>query len=240
MRTTGYLIAGALMLAVAMPASAKPSPAIAAAVADKGRPAEDTARDAARKPTEMLVFAGVRPGMKIGELLPGGGYFTRVFAKAIGPKGKVYAWYPAGMPARVVDRFAPIPKAYPNVVFAQSETFAAAEPLDMVWTSQNYHDLYLRGGNPASTNEAIFKALKPGGVYVVVDHRGAAGTGTSEAGTLHRIDEAAVISGVLKAGFVLDDEDMSLRRAEDDHTKRVFDLHDATDQMVLKFRKPGK
>ncbi len=240
MRTSGYLIAGALALAVAAPAFAKPSPVIAAAVADKGRPAEDMARDPLRKPVEMLAFAGVRRGMKIGELLPGAGYFTRVFARAIGPKGKVYAWYPAGLPARIVDRFAPIPKAYPNVVFAQSETFAAPEPLDMVWTSQNYHDLHLRGGTAQATNAAIFKALKPGGTYIVVDHRGNAGTGTSEVGTLHRIDEAAVISEVLKAGFVVDDEDMSLRRATDDHTKPVFQMHDETDQMVLRFRKPKK
>lgn len=240
MRTTGYLIAGALMLAVAAPAMAKPSPAITAAIADKARPAEDVSRDGARKPAEMLEFAGVRPGMKVGELLPGAGYFTRIFAKAVGPKGKVYTYLPAGAPARMVDRITPVTKAYPNVVLAQSEGFAAPEPLDMVWTSQNYHDLHLRGGNALKINSEIFAALKPGGTYLVVDHRGNGGTGTSEVGTLHRIDEAAVISEVLKAGFVLDDENMSLRRASDDHTKKVFDLHDETDQMVLKFRKPRK
>ena len=240
MRTSGYLIAGALALAVAAPALAKPSPVIAAAVADKGRPAEDVARDGARKPAEMLVFAGVRPGMKIGELLPGGGYFTRVFAKAIGPKGKVYAWYPAGLPARMTERFAPVAKAYANVSLAQSAEFSAPEPLDMVWTSQNYHDLHLRGGNAEKINAEIFAALKPGGTYLVIDHRARPGSGTEDVSTLHRIDEAAVITEVLKAGFVVDDEDMSLRRMDDDHTVAPGKIHDMSDQFALRFRKPKK
>lgn len=243
MRKYGILMAGLMGLALASPVAAKPAGKAglaAAAVADSGRPAEDKARDAARKPAEMLAFAQVRPGMKIGELLPGNGYFTRIFAKAIGPRGTVFAWLPGEGPSKSVERFDPVAKAYPNVTLVRGAAFAAPQKVDMVWTSQNYHDLYLRGGNADATNAAVFAALKPGGIYLVIDHRGAAGTGTSEAGTLHRIDEAAVIAGVLKAGFVLDDEDMSLRRADDDHTQPVFKLHDATDQMALRFRKPLK
>ena len=240
MRKIGILFTGLAALALVNPALAKSAGGTAAAIADAGRPAEDKARDAARKPAQMLAFAMVRPGMKIGELLPGAGYFTRIFAKAVGPRGKIYAWLPGAAPASYVARFEPIPKAYPNVKLVQGDAFAAPEKVDLVWTSQNYHDLYLRGGNPDATNAAVFAALKPGGTYIVVDHRGAAGTGFSEAGTLHRIDEAVVIAGVLKAGFVMDDEDMSLRRADDDHTQPVFKLHDATDQMVLRFRKPAK
>ena len=241
MRMIATILAGAATLALAAPGAARPAGGpIAAAVADKARPADDTARDAARKPAEMLAFAQVRPGMKIGELLPGNGYFSRVFAKAIGARGKVYAWLPGTGPGRMTERFDPILKAYPNVTLVRGDAIAPAEKLDMVWTSQNYHDLYLRGGNADATNKAVFAALKPGGTYLVVDHRGSAGSGTSETGTLHRIDEAAVIAGVLRAGFVLDDESMALRRAEDDHTQPVFKLHDATDQMVLRFRKPVK
>lgn len=240
MRITGSILATAAAFALASPLAAKPAAPIAAAVSDKGRPADDTARDAARKPAEMLAFAQVRSGMAIGELLPGNGYFTRVFARAIGPRGTVYAWLPGTEPGRMTERFDPILKAYPNVRLVRGDALAAPVKLDMVWTSQNYHDLYLRGGNADATNAAVFAALKPGGTYIVVDHRGAAGTGTSETGSLHRIDEAAVIAGVLKAGFVLDDESMALRRADDDHTQAVFKLHDATDQMVLRFRKPLK
>lgn len=240
MRKTGTILAAAAALALAGPLAAKPAGPLAAAVADSARPADDIARDGARKPAEMLVFAQVRPGMKIGELLPGTGYFSRIFAKAVGPRGTVYAWLPGAGPGRMTERFDPILKAYPNVKLVRGDSLTAPEKLDMVWTSQNYHDLYLRGGNAEAANRAVFAALKPGGAYVVVDHRGAAGTGTSETGTLHRIDEAAVIAGVLKAGFVLDDESMALRRAEDDHTQAVFKLHDTTDQMVLRFRKPAK
>lgn len=235
------MMAGLAVLALGHPAVARPARgAVAAAVADPARPAEDKARDEARKPAAMLAFAQVRPGMTIGELLPGNGYFTRILAKAVGARGTVYAWLPGEGPGRFVERFDPVARAYPNVKLVRGDVFTAPQKVDLVWTSQNYHDLFLRGGNADATNAAVFAALKPGGIYLVIDHRGAAGTGTSEAGTLHRIDEAAVIAGVQKAGFVLDDEDMSLRRSEDDHTQPVFKLHDATDQMVLRFRKPAK
>jgi predicted methyltransferase len=230
----------ALILALATPlaATARPAAPVAAAIADPARPAEDKARDDLRKPAELLAFAGIRPGIKIGELLPGGGYFTRIFAKAVAPRGKVHAWLPAAIPDKYVARFEPVTKAYANVTLQRGAVFSAPEPLDLVWTSQNYHDLYLNGGNATATNAAVFKALKPGGVYLVVDHRGNAGTGTSEAGTLHRIEESRVITDAEKAGFVLADESMALRRADDDHTAKVFDLHDRTDQLVLKFVKP--
>ena len=89
MRVMATILAGAAALALAVPAEAKSAGPIAAAVADKARPADDTARDAARKPAEMLAFAQIRPGMKIGELLPGTGYFSRLFARAVGPRGTV-------------------------------------------------------------------------------------------------------------------------------------------------------
>lgn len=236
MRRAVLLFAGAMLLSA--PALARPANLIAAAIADPARPAEDTARDGLRKPAELLAFAGIRPGMTIGELLPGGGYFTRIFAKAVAPRGKAYAWLPTAVPDKYVTRFEPVTKAYANVILERGEVLSAPEPLDLVWTSQNYHDLFLHGGSAAPTNAAVFKALKPGGVYLIVDHRGNPGTGTSEAGTLHRIDEAAVITGVEKAGFVLADESMALRRTDDDHTVKSFDLHDRTDQFVLKFVKP--
>lgn len=236
MRNVSILLAGALAMATTAPALARPAPHVAAALADSGRPEADKARDEARRPAQMLAFAGIRPGMKVGELLPGGGYFTRIFAKAVGPRGKVYAWTPVGQ--RYVDRFAPLAAAHPNATLVQSDAFSAPEALDVVWTSQNYHDLHLPGRDAMAVNAAIFKALKPGGRYIVVDHRARAGSGIQDIGTLHRIDEARVISEVLKAGFVLEDEDMSLRRMDDDHSRRAGELKDLSDQMVLKFRKP--
>jgi predicted methyltransferase len=228
-------LSGPTML-VAKPAS---SP-IAVAVADPARPAEDTARDAARKPAKMLAFAGIKPGMTVGELLPGGGYFTRVFAKAVGPEGAVFAWMPAGAPPRFTDKFKPVTDnpAYGNVTLLLQESFAPPRPVDVVWTSQNYHDLHLRGGNAEAANTAAFKALKPGGVYIVVDHVARAGSGTTDTDTLHRIDPEAVKAEVTKAGFVFDAEDASLRNTTDDHTRKVYDLHDQTDQFAFRFRKP--
>lgn len=238
MRMINLAAAAGVALVITSPVYAKPAPHIAAAVADAGRPAEDKARDGARKPDQMLAFAGIRPGMKVGELMPGGGYFTRVFAKAVGPRGKVYAYIPASAPPRMAERLAPLTKAYPNVVGVQAAEFGAPEPLDVVWTSQNYHDLHLRGGNAEKINAEIFKALKPGGVYMVVDHRAKPGTYLADVSTLHRIDQASVMMEVQKAGFVLEGEDLSLRRTDDDHTKRPGEIHDNSDQFVLKFRKP--
>jgi len=233
-----------LALAMAVPAGAQAkmadSKAIAAAVADPARPAEDVSRDGARKPAGMLAFAGVRPGMKVGELLPGAGYFTRVLAKAVGPKGAVYLWMPAAAPAAWVARLDPLLKAYPNVHLVQGEVFVAPEPVDVVWTTQNYHDLHHTGKSPEATNAAALAALKPGGVYLVSDHAARSGSGTADTDALHRIDPDLVKAEVVKAGFKFDGASDVLANATDDHTKKVFDLHDKTDQFVLKFKKPLK
>ena len=224
---------------------------IAASLADKARPAGDVARDGARKPAELLAFAGVRPGAKVGELLPGAGYFTRLIAKAVGPKGMVYVWLPASASAASVARLDPILKgaadaaAYANVKLVQGEQLVVPEKLDpekldIVWTTQNYHDLHHTGRSPEATNAAALAALKPGGVYLVSDHAARSGSGTSDTDALHRIDPELVRAEVVKAGFVFDGASSALANAGDDHTKKVFDLHDATDQFVLRFRKPVK
>src|SRR5215510_11946060 len=82
----------------AVPALAqKPSAAVTAAVADKGRPEADTKRDADRKPAEIVAFAGIKPGQSVEELFPGGGYYTRILSKTVGAKGKVFLVTPAEM-----------------------------------------------------------------------------------------------------------------------------------------------
>lgn len=228
----------AMGAAPAQAGSSRAAKAVAAAIADPARPAADTARDAARKPAQMLKFAGVRPGMVVGELLPGGGYFSRLFAKAVGPRGKVFAFMPAAAPQRFVDQFKPVTDnpAYANVTLLLQSDFAPPQPVDLVWTSQNYHDLHNRGGSAEATNAAVFKALKPGGRYVIVDHVAAPGAGFQE--KLHRIEPELIRAEVEKAGFVFDGEDVTLRRSDDDHSKPVFELHDQTDQVVYSFHKP--
>lgn len=220
----------------------------ASAIADASRPQADKDRDAARKPAEMLAFAEVEPGETVADLLPGGGYFTRLFAKAVGPNGKVFALVPPQMdtaekPAAV--RAIAAAEGYGNVtvVAADFQNLALPAPADVVWTSQNYHDLHLARLNVdvAKVNKAVFDALKPGGLYVIVDHAAATGAPVNVADTLHRIDPAIVRKEVEAAGFTFIGEGTSLRNPADDHAKAVFDpaIRGQTDQFMLKFRKPN-
>ena len=138
---------------------------IKSAVMDKGRPETDTARDAHRKPAEVIAFVGVKPGDKVGEIMPGRGYFTRILSKVVGPKGKVYG-YTTGF-----GDMSPITNdpAYSNVVVNTQPLadFSAPEPLDVVWTTENYHDFHNPkfGIDMKAIDKKIFDALKPGGVY---------------------------------------------------------------------------
>src|SRR5580693_9245631 len=201
MRSYSLLFAALIASVVASAATNAPLPAtsdfIAAAIADPNRPAADTERDANRKPAETLEFAGVRPGDRVAELLPGGGYFTRLFSKAVGANGHVYALVPApspNAPADALDRAARVKAiaADPNYanVSVVVEPFAqlkAPEPVDLVWTSQNYHDLHnFPGVDVTVFNQLVFDALKPGGTYLVLDHAAEAGSGARDTATLHR------------------------------------------------------
>ncbi len=225
--------------------------AIAAAVADPGRPADDRARDADRKPAEVVAFAGVKPGDTVVDLIPGGGYFTRILSKAVGPTGHVYALVPSYVAkiypqaATAMQALAAEP-AYRNVtVWVEGVGKLAGQgPVDMVWTSQNYHDLHgpsLPPDTASVIDHAVLAALRPGGVFVIEDHVAEAGSGVRDAGTLHRIDPAFVRDEVVSAGFVLEAESPVLRNPLDPHTARVFDpsIRGHTDQFVFKFRKPS-
>jgi predicted methyltransferase len=239
---------------VAMGKSQEKIPAyIAAAVADPGRPDEDKQRDANRKPAETLLFAGVKPGEKVVELVPARGYFTRILSKAVGPKGHVYALSPPRRPNAAPDSPDPVAAttaiaaepAYSNVSVQAGSLakISVPEPADMVFTALNYHDVHnVPNVDMAAFNKSIFDALKPGGVFVVVDHAAAAGSGARDTSTLHRIDPETVKSEVLAAGFVLAGESKLLASSEDNHTLAVFDpsIRGKTDQFILKFRRPAK
>jgi predicted methyltransferase len=243
-RFSGFL--GAIALAgAAVAAHAQTSPAISAAVADTGRPAADVARDAARKPAEMLAFAGLKPGEVVLEVLPGGGYFTRLISKTVGPSGHVYAGAPAGKMTEAAAAIAADP-AYANVsvVGLDPAAMAALPPVDLIWTSQNYHDLHLTRvhQDPVAIDKLWFSKLKPGGVLIIIDHvalPGAPVVATADA--LHRIDPAAARKEVESAGFVFDGESQALHNPDDPHTANVFDpsIRGKTDQFAFRFRKPG-
>ena len=222
-----------------------PSPTIAAAVADSSRPATDTARDAARKPVEILTFVGVKPGDTVAEMMPGGGYFTRILARAVGPKGHVYAVVPSAFANRpgALDALNALATQYGNVSVVATDlgAFKVPRPVDVVWTSENYHDFHNGPmANIAGLDAAAFAALKPGGVYYVEDHAAAPGSGVNATSTLHRIDPAAVISEVEAAGFKLDGRSTVLANPGDAHDKPVFDsaIRGKTDKFALRFRKP--
>ena len=242
----------ALLLAVAAsPVAAKqaPAPDYKAALADPARPAADRDRDAARKPAELLAFAGVKPGQSVGDFVMGGGYVTRLLAAAVGSSGKVYAFQPAEFIAfkkQYGDDQAAVDAAYANVD-AVGGPFAAPAfpaPLDVIITVQNFHDLYLKPfpeGTGDKASAALFAALKPGGALIVVDHSAADGSGTTLSDSLHRIDKAAVVAALTKAGFKLEAESDLYARADDPRTANVFDpaIRGKTDQFTLRFRKPG-
>lgn len=221
---------------------------IQAAVADARRPADDAARDAARHPAETLAFAGVEEGERIGEIFPGGGYFTRLFAVAVGESGRVYPTIRAdGVAGEYETPILAVAAQYPNAMMARTpyDALAYPEPLDVIFTAQNYHDMPLTAyelGDRARMNATAFAALKPGGVYVIIDHAANAGAAveTDAETALHRIDPAIVRAEVEAAGFVFDGESDVLRNAADAHTTNVFDpaIRGRTDQFMMRFRKP--
>jgi predicted methyltransferase len=220
-----------LAIALATPPRAATAPSyIANAVADTSRPQGDIKLDADRKPAEVMAYAGVKPGQTIGEYLPGGGYYTRLLSNVVGRKGKVYAletttWDQANIDSTKAVLTEP---GHSNVVLDLSPlgTFNLPEKIDLFWTSLNYHDLHIpkyANVDMAAFNKRVFASLKPGGIYFIVDHAAAPGTGTTLSPTLHRIDETTVINEVTAAGFWLVGESDILRNPSDDHTKIVFD-----------------
>jgi predicted methyltransferase len=248
------VLAAGLLLAVTLAANCARAASIpdnvAAAVADGSRPDADKQRDPDRKPAEVLAFVGVKPGAKIAELLPGGGYFTRLLSKAAGSSGHVYALVPARLADAPADvDFAARVKAiaadpnYANVsvVVEPFSQLRVPTPVDLMWTSQNYHDLHnFPGLDVGVFNKMVFEDLKPGGIYLILDHTAEAGSGGRDTKTLHRIDPETVKQEVLAAGFIFVGSSDLLRHPGDSHAQKVFDpaVRGKTDQFILKFRKP--
>jgi predicted methyltransferase len=225
-------------------AAPKVPAAVSAAVADPGRPQADKEKDSGRKPAESVAFAGIKSGDKVGDLLAGQGYFTRIFSKVVGKSGMVYA---TGFPPRPgapspspLETLAADP-AYSNVkvLTGPPTEIKFPEPLDVIWTSLNYHDVHNQNAQDAF-NKAAFAALKPGGTYIVIDHSSKPGAGANETKSLHRMDGELVKKEVEAAGFKLAGEGDFLRNPKDPHTANVHDasIRWQTDQFILKFTKP--
>ena len=235
--------------AVVAKAPAASTAAIAAALAAPDRTKADTEHDADRKPGVMVAFAGIKPGDKVGDLIPGRGYFTRIFSHVVGAKGHVFAIVPAEFIEKnpkggdAVKALAAEPAiTNVSVVVTPSGDLAVGAPLDVVFTAQNYHDVYGYFGadKAAAMNAAVFKMLKPGGRYVIEDHAAPGLTDRAVITKVHRIDQATVKAQVIAAGFKFDGESIVLHNAADTHDKSVFDpaLRGHTDQFVMAFHKP--
>jgi predicted methyltransferase len=239
---------------------------IAAIVATPDRAPADRINDIRRKPTDMLAFVGVRPGMVAMDVSAARGYTTELIARAVGPSGKVYGQNPprvegrappaqpegAAAPAAAPAANAPPPaptlveraRAIPNIVVVSRPFEDPAPPevangaLDLVTLMFNYHDFGHLGVDRAKTNAAVFKALKPGGIYVIADHSGRPGTGVSESGTLHRVEEALVKKEVEAAGFRLTAQGNFMRNPADPRDRNTPEPPMPKDEFVLKFVKP--
>ena len=247
--TRKWMAAAAMMLALgAGPLQAAVPANVIAALADKARPTEDAARDATRKPGDLLAMGEVKTGGKVVDLVMGGGYFTRILSAAVGPKGQVIAYQPAEFiqfEASYGENLKKVAAAYANVT-PLTTTFAAMDlpdGMDLVLTVQNYHDLHLKpfaADTASRVNTEVFKSLKPGGIYLIVDHTALPGSGLEAADKIHRIDPAIVRKEVEAAGFKLESESAMLAAPADPKTANVFSpaIRGKTDQFVMKFRKP--
>jgi predicted methyltransferase len=234
----------------ASPASSRAN-AIAAAVGDSSRPSADVARDGDRKPTATLDFAGVKPGDTVADFIANSGYFTRLFADVVGSRGHVYA-----IELNEIIGYPNVAKGYADLKYWAAtqanvtvETVPASQAvgfprkLDVFWISQNYHDLHDKFLGPvdvAAFNRQVFAALKPGGLYIVLDHAAAEDAPADVTETLHRIQVDRVKQEVEAAGFRLEAESSLLANPADPHIANVFDksVVGHTDQFILKFRRP--
>jgi predicted methyltransferase len=219
---------------------------VASAVGDPSRPKDDTSTDVLRDPSDTLAFAGVKPGMVVGELFPGGGYFTHMLSDIVGPKGRIYGLENAGWKgAAEADQkaIAGIPLKNVALDVEPFGQFKLPEKVDLFWITQNYHDLKIaKYGivDMAAFNHHVFESLKPGGIYFILDHQANPGITLDQIAVLHRIEKATVIREVTAAGFKLVREGKFLNRPADDHTKTIFDpaIRGHTDQYALVFVRP--
>ena len=220
MKTRHHLFFAAAFATALSTAHAAMPDYILTATQSNDRPAADTQRDANRHPADLIAFAGLKPGNTVADIMPGGGYFTRIFANIVGSKGHVYATIPSeflAVKANAADALKSLaaepPFANVSVVVSPTAQTGTGETLDMAWTSDNYHDIYgFFGPDAAAAMDAsVFRALKPGGMFIVIDHIALAGTSDKSPKTLHRIDPETVKTQVEAAGFKLESESDALK-----------------------------
>jgi predicted methyltransferase len=254
-KSVPYLAASlfaALLISLSAHADTQMAGAVAAALADPRRPPQQVSLDAARRPAQLIAFARLKRGDKVADFMPGNAYFTRIMSVVVGDTGHVYAFLPTEQlancsPQEVAGtRLLEHDPGYANVSVLSDATanFRVPGKLDVIWTAQNYHDLhdsFMGPADVAALNKRFFDALRPGGIYLVIDHVAEAGSGLRDTESLHRIDPKRLRQEIEAAGFIFDAASDALRNRADDHKAPVFDrsVRGRTDQVVYRFRKPG-
>jgi predicted methyltransferase len=255
---TGILTALTVVACAGMTQSSKAPPALgvadyASVLADPGRPAADRTDDAARKPAEVLAFAQIRPGDTVLELEAGRGWYSDILSTAIGSSGKLIIQYPkefgygdAAFKARIdAGRL----KNATITITAFDKLQAADNSVDKVVWILGPHEIYYTPrnaqpgglGDPQKTYAEIVRVLKPGGVFIAMDHAAEKGAPTSIAQTAHRVDPDVVLAAAKAAGLEYIDKSDILANPADDRSKAVFDatIRRHTDQFLFRFRKRG-
>jgi predicted methyltransferase len=234
----------ALALTALSPSAGMAQGDLSAILASEARPQADRESDANRKPDQVIRFLGIERGDKVADLLTGGGYWTRILVPLVGTEGHVYAGNNPFFARFYADAFNALlaEPAFKNVVRIDGPVDKLALPkdgsLDAVIMVMAYHDLFLTNEDRGALNRAVFAALKPGGVFGIIDHEAGAGAGTSKIESLHRIEKKVVVDEVQAAGFKLGRDGDFLRNPADDHSAKIFDLDGKTDRFVLRFEKP--
>jgi len=234
------LVVAGVIYGTSAGASAELAAGFGDGLAAAGRSAEDKARDAARHPQAVLEFVGISAGMTVLDVAASTGWYTEVLSAAVGPDGRVIAHNTLGRQARSepaitakVDRLGNI-----TALFADFDSLGLDSEVDAALTALNLHDLQNRSADAGQLFlSGIFKALKPGGVFAVIDHEGSAGQDNS---ALHRLELAVAKSALVKAGFVVEDVSDVLHNPADDHTLgiRAKSLQRNTDRFLVRARKP--
>ena len=255
LRSTAALGIGLAALALACGATPPPGTTgavdpVLLAVTAPDRIAEDRALDHGRHPEETFAFFGVAPGMKVAEIQAGGGYSTELLARIVGPSGKVYAQNNRFVLEKYAERPLSARLAKPvnkNVVRVDRELDDPLPPeaveLDVVLDILFYHDTVWMNADRPAMNAKIFRALKHGGTYGIIDHSARAGAGLADVRTLHRIDETMVREEIERAGFKLVREASFLRSADDTRDwstspSTAAEKRGTSDRFVLAFVKP--
>jgi predicted methyltransferase len=224
-----------------------------AAVKHVGRPADDSARDVLDHPAEILRLAGIKPGMQVADVLAGDGYYSELLGYIVGPKGHVFMinntafdnWSQPALDARVGGgRLANVTRETLDL----NDMKLPPASLDAILLVKVYHDMYWVDTSPKSpwpkidvsaVLDQLSRALKPGGILLLIDHSAKTGHGKADAGSLHRIEESFAIQDFAAHGFSVMAKSDLLRRPDDmrDLISYKGPAAGKTDRFVLVLRK---